>query len=137
MKRIIYLPIFLLHFSISCVGPAEPDHGLVKNMVVLVNTVDAFTFTLRGEAYSFEENYDLKLSLGDGQTFSTTLVVTNFKGKDTTYVKVSADNGALIHNFVLIGNAVMVEPGQTTAPKKINIKGTNFSGIMELVMARE
>ncbi len=58
MKKIVIILISLI-LILSCVGPEEPLDGLSKNTPIIVNTNDAFTFSLQAENYSTEENYNL------------------------------------------------------------------------------
>ena len=78
-----YLSIISFYF-IACVGPPEPDHGLVENLPAVINTNTSFTYDLRGDNYSIDESIDLSLSLTDGMLAST-LIVTDYKNNDTRY----------------------------------------------------
>ena len=49
-------------FVIGCVGPEESLDGLSTNSPVIVNTAEAFSFSLRGENYTTEETYSLNFT---------------------------------------------------------------------------
>ena len=57
MKNVIVIIVSLI-FIVSCVGPEELLDGLSKNSPVVVNTNEAFTFSLRAVNYSTEETYN-------------------------------------------------------------------------------
>ena len=71
----------------ACVDPPDPDQGLVENFPVIINTNSAFSFLVRGDNYTFEENIDLSLNLPDGKTVASTLIVTEYKSTDTTFIQ--------------------------------------------------
>jgi hypothetical protein len=58
------------------------------------------------------------------------LIVTDWKGKDTTYVNLEDVNGSLIYKYTVTGNGTAIDQSATTAPKKALIKGSKFSGII-------
>lgn len=129
--------LLLLLFYISCVGPAEPDNGLVENLPVVVNTEKAFTFSVRGNQYIFEENYEIKLTLAAQQTYSSTVVVTDFTGEDTSYIRIEDIDHSALQEYTFTSDYVSVERGTAVAPRKALIQLNNFSGILELVLAPE
>jgi len=45
----------------NCVGPEDPIDGLLEDLPAVVNTVDAFTFNLKGNNYSFEIYFKIRL----------------------------------------------------------------------------
>ncbi|MCJ7801061.1 MAG: hypothetical protein MUP82_01735, partial [Candidatus Marinimicrobia bacterium] len=80
MKKVIVIFISLI-FIVTCVGPEEPLDGLYNNTPVIVNTNDAFTFSLRAENYSTEENYNLTFLDQNPIKLTTVLIITDFAGK--------------------------------------------------------
>ncbi|MDP6339583.1 MAG: hypothetical protein QF842_04540 [Candidatus Marinimicrobia bacterium] len=129
MKKL--LTFFLLAFILfSCVGPPDPDHGLVKNLPAVINTPSAFSFSVRGDSYTFEENITLSFSLPAGKSVVSTLIVTDWKGKDTTYVHLEEVNGSEIYKYTVMGNGTSIDQSVSTAPKKAIIKGNKFTGIL-------
>ncbi len=131
------IPLFFLLCLMSCVGPPEPESGLVENLPVIVNTDKAFTFSVRGKQYTFEENYDIKLNLASPQTYSATLIVTEFVGRDTSFIRIEDVDHNALEDYTITGDYVSVEKGTAVAPKKAFVKLVNFSGILELVLAPE
>ena len=95
MKHTYILVAISLFYN--CVGPPEPDDGLIENLPFVINTAEVFTFALRGHSYDGEESYDLSFALESNQVLSTTLIVNEYSGSDTTsiYVNNSADSTLL------------------------------------------
>ena len=139
IKNIIVITTLLI-LIVSCVGPEEPLDGLSKNSPVVVNTNDAFTFSLRAENYSTEENYNLTFSTQNPIEFTTVLMVTGFAGKatDTSYFDIFNSNDSLLNNYVLSSN-INVAPIDSleidAIPQKIFFKADDFSGLVQLVLA--
>lgn len=129
MKK--YLSFILLSYILfSCVGPPDPDHGLVENLPVVINTPSAFSFSVRGDNFTLDEAIDLSFNLQAGKSVASTLIVTDWKGKDTTYVNLEDVNGSLIYKYTVTGNGTAIDQSATTAPKKALIKGSKFTGII-------
>ena len=130
MKQLLSFS-FLSFILISCVGPPEPDHGLVENLPAIVNTSSAFSFNVRGDNYTFEESINLTLKLQDGNAVASTLIVTDYKSKDTTMVRLEDSSGRKIYEYVVTGNVTRVDGESTNKPTKAIIKGKKFTGILE------
>jgi len=129
MKK--YLSFILLSYILfSCVGPPDPDHGLVENLPVVINTPSAFSFSVRGDNFILDEAIDLSFNLQAGKSVASTLIVTDWKGKDTTYVNLEDVNGSLIYKYTVTGNGTAIDQSATTVPKKALIKGSKFTGII-------
>lgn len=138
MKK--YILTLLSMVIISCVGPEEPLDGLTKNLPVIVNTSEAFTFSLRAENYSTEETYNLSLSELTPINLTTVLIVTDFAGRatDTSYFDIFNFNDSLLTRYGLNSNINIapIENLETKAiPKKIFFKADDFSGFVQLVLA--
>ena len=96
--------LFAFYFLLSCVGPPDPDHGFVENLPAVINTSSAFSFSVRGDNYIIDESIDLSLSLQDGKSVASTLIVTDFKSSDTTMVILEDSNGGQIYKYAITGN---------------------------------
>ena len=125
------LSISLFSFFISCVGPPDPDHGLVENLPAVINNSTASSYSLRGDNHTLEESIDLSLKLSDGEFVASTLIVTDYKSKDTTTVRLEDANGGKIYEYIVTGNVTRVDGSSTTSPKKAIIQGSKFTGILE------
>ena len=139
MKIIIAILISLI-IIVSCVGPEEPLDGLSKNTPVVVNTNEAFTFSLIAENYSTEETYNLTFSEQNPIELATVLIVTDFAGRasDTSYFNIFNSNDSLLNHYMLNSNinVTPIENLETNAiPKKIFFKADDFSGLIQLVLA--
>jgi len=139
MKKIVVIFISMI-IIISCVGPEEPLDGLSKNTPIVVNVSDAFTFSLRAENYSTEENYNLTFPNQNPIEFTTVLIVTDFAGRasDTSYFDIFNSNDSLLIRYILNSN-INVAPVDSleinAIPNKIFFKADDFSGFVQLVLA--
>jgi len=137
-KRIVILVSLIV--IVSCVGPEEALDGFSKNTPVVVNVTDAFTFSLRAENYSTEENYNLTFPTQNPIEFTTVLIVTDFAGRasDTSYFEIFNINDSLLNRYVLSSN-INVAPVDSleinAIPNKIFFKADDFSGFVQLVLA--
>ena len=118
----------------ACVGPPGPDQGLVENLPVIINTNSAFSFLVRGDNYTFEENIDLSLNLPDGKTVASTLIVTEYKSTDTTFIELVDVDGLKIYDYMVNANMTRVDQTASLKPKKAILQGNKFSGILEWVV---
>ena len=138
MKNILIFVLII--FIASCVGPEEPLDGLIKNSPVIVNTNESFTFSLRGENYTTEENYNLSLTNLSPIELTTVLVVTDFAGKttDTSYFDIFNSNDSLLAHYQLTNNINVAPVEQTpieAIPNKLFFNADNFTGVVQLVIA--
>ncbi len=139
MKKFMVMLVSFI-FSVSCVGPEESLDGFSKNSPVVVNTNEAFTFSLRAENYSTEETYNLTFSDLTPINLTTVLIVTDFAGRatDTSYFDIFNFNDSLLTRYDLNSN-INVAPTTNLAtnaiPKKIFFKADDFSGFVQLVIA--
>ena len=123
--------IFLTAFFLGCVGPSEADHGLVENMPAIINTSSAFSFILRGDNYSSENSIELSFSLPEGQNLASGLIVTEYKGNDTTLIRLEDEAGDEIYNYSINGDITELNTSSTSKPKKAIIITKNFTGILD------
>ena len=128
-KTIIFnFSFIILFYFISCVGPPEPDHGLVENLPAVINTNTAFSYSLRGDDYSIDESFNISLSLTDG-TIASTLIVTDHKNSDTTIVILQGENDEEIYKYIVTDNMTRVNANSRIQPKKALIQSNSFTGI--------
>ena len=139
MKHTYILVAISLFYN--CVGPPDPDDGLIDNLPFVINTTEVFTFALRGNAYDGEESYDLSFALDSNAVLSTTLVVNEYSGSDSTsiYVNNSADSTLLW--YLILGNIVYTRNDTMGGnglgyPGKINVVGTNFNGVVDFQIVK-
>ena len=118
--------IFLTAFFLGCVGPSEADHGLVENMPAIINTSSAFSFILRADNYSSENSIELSFSLPEGQNLASGLIVTEYKGNDTTLIRLEDEAGDEIYNYSINGDITELNTSSTSKPKKAIIITKNF-----------
>ena len=140
MKTATHLiPLAFAILFISCVGPPELDDGLVKNLPSVVNTPDAFTFILKADNYTFDETYDLSLSLVDSTDIVvTTLLVTGFVRGDSTQIAVLNALGVPLLPLMIDGDYsyVSVDSAKTYSPKKVNVRGRNLTGELNFILTK-
>ena len=139
MKNLIIILISPVFF-VSCVGHEEPLDGLSNNFPVIVNTSEAFTFSLIAENYTTEETYNLTFSNQNPIELTTVLIVTDFAGSanDTSYFDILNSNDSLLNRYILSSN-INVAPIDSlkinAIPQKIFLKTNDFSGFVQLVLA--
>ena len=140
MKNLIIILISLVFF-VSCVGHEEPLDGLSNNFPVIVNTSEAFTFSLIAENYTTEETYNLTFSNQNPIELTTVLIVTDFAGSanDTSYFDILNSKDSLLNRFILSSNINVAPPSDSlkinAIPQKIFLKTNDFSGFVQLVLA--
>jgi hypothetical protein len=126
----------------NCVGPPEPDDGLIDNLPFVINTAEVFTFALRGNSYEVDEYYDLSFALDSNAVLATTLIVNEYSGSDTTsiYINNSADSTLLW--YLILGNMVYTRSdtmggNALSYPGKINVVGSNFNGVVDFQIIKK
>jgi len=132
MKK--WLLVVIIWNLSACVGPPDPDQGLVENLPVIINTNSAFSFSVRGNNYTFEENIDLSLNLPDSKTVASTLIVTEYKSTDTTFIELVDVDGLKIYDYMVNSNMTRVDQTASLKPKKAILQGRIFSGILQWVV---
>ena len=132
MKK--WLLVVVIWNLTACVGPSDPDQGLVENLPVIINTNSAFSFLVRGKNYTFEENIDLSLNLPDNKTVASTLIVTEYNSTDTTFIELVDVDGLKIYDYTVNSNMTRVDQTASLKPKKAILQVRKFSGILEWVV---
>ena len=132
--------IFLLIYG--CVGPPEPDDGLIDNLPSIINTSDAFSFSLRGDKYDFNESYDLSFILDSNSVLSTTLIINEFSGNDTTSIFLKNSLDSTLYWYLVLGNSVYsridtMSGDPFSYPEKINVAGTQFNGVVDFQIIKQ
>ena len=132
--------IFLLIYG--CVGPPEPDDGLIDNLPSIINTSDAFSFSLRGDKYDFNESYDLSFFLDSNSILSTTLIINEFSGNDTTSIFLKNSLDSTLYWYLVLGNSVYTRSDTMSGdplsyPEKINVVGTQFNGVVDFQIIKQ
>ena len=132
--------IFLLIYG--CVGPPEPDDGLIDNLPSIINTSDAFSFSLRGDKYDFNESYDLSFILDSNSVLSTTLIINEFSGNDTTSIFLKNSLDSTLYWYLVLGNSVYsridtMSEDPFSYPEKINVVGTQFNGVVDFQIIKQ
>ena len=134
----ILVAIFLFY---NCVGPPEPDDGLIDNLPFVINTADVFNFALRGNGYDGDESYDLSFALDSNVVLSTTLVVNEYSGSDTTSIYVNSSADSTLLWYLILGNMVYTRSDAMGGnalgyPGKINVVGKNFNGVVDFQIVK-
>ena len=131
--------LIMLFLTTACVGPAEPEDGLVEDMPFVVNSASIFSFILKGNKYSFEESYDLALSTDSSDVITTTVSITEWSGTDTVWATIYTASDTVVTPYTFTGNTSLVTSQtvtDSTIPKKAILKGNKFKGVLEFVMAK-
>ena len=117
MKRIL-VTIFASAL-VSCVGPADPDHGLVENLPVVINKNDVFSLSLRADNFSINQIFTLSLSIPSNKKILSTLIVTDFSSTDSSVIQILGENDSTIFNY-------MIESNKTLSPTEISFSSSFF-----------
>ncbi len=126
----------------NCVGPEEPLDGLLDDLPAVVNTPNAFTFNLKGNQYSFEENYTLSMQLDTLSVLTTSLIVQNWVGNDTTRIFMINASDSTYFWLQITGNLIYTAVESLSVetqnfPKKILFEGTDFTGTLLFTLAKD
>jgi len=139
MKKYLVI-IFFVFFQ--CVGPPEPEDGLIDNLPSIINTSDVFSFSLRGDKYDFNESYDLSFFLDSNSVLSTTLIINEFSGSDTTSIFVNNSLDSTLYWYLVLGNSVYTRTDTMSGnplsyPEKINAVGMQFNGVVHFQIIKQ
>jgi len=139
MKKYLVI-IFFVFFQ--CVGPPEPEDGLIDNLPSIINTSDVFSFSLRGDKYDFNESYDLSFFLDSNSVLSTTLIINELSGSDTTSIFVNNSLDSTLYWYLVLGNSVYTRTDTMSGdplsyPEKINAVGTQFNGLVNFQIIKQ
>ena len=139
MSKYLVIISLLLY---GCVGPPEPDDGLIDNLPSVINTSNVFSFSLRGDKYDFNESYDLSFLLDSNSLLSTTLIIDEFSGSDTTSIFVNNSSDSTLYWYLVLGNSVYTRSDTMSAnflsyPSKINVVGTQFNGVVDFQIIKQ
>ena len=126
----------------NCVGPPEPDDGLIDNLPFVINTAEVFTFALRGNSYDVDESYDLSFALDSNAVLSTTLIVNEYSGSDSTLIYVNNSVDSTLLWYLILSNMVYTRSDTMDGnalgyPGKINVVGTNFNGVVDFQIVKK
>ena len=140
--------ILCLFFHIGCVGPPDPEHGLVENFPVVINTADIFSYSLYGNKYSSEELYDLNLIVADSiDKIITHLIISDYSGSsnDISTIYLQRDStiylapypyyDEIISNFSLPPIETVID-SVFFLPNKTYFVLNQFSGILKFIIIR-
>ena len=135
----IFVTISLLY---HCVGPPDPDDGLIDNLPFVINTAEVFTFALRGNSYDVDESYDLSFALDSNAVLSTTLVVNEYSASDSTLIYLNNSADSTLLGYLIQGNMVYTRSdtmggNELGYPGKINVVGTNFNGVVDFQIIKK
>ena len=139
MKKYLVI-IFFIFFQ--CVGPPEPEDGLIDNLPSIINTSDVFSFSLRGDKYDFNESYDLSFFLDSNSVLSTTLIINEFSGNDITSIFVNNSLDSTLYWYLVLGNSVYTRTDTMSGnplsyPEKINAVGMQFNGVVHFQIIKQ
>tara|TARA_S200000501_G_scaffold364178_1_gene395982 strand:+ start:416 stop:829 length:414 start_codon:yes stop_codon:yes gene_type:complete len=119
---------------VSCVGPADPDHGLVENLPVVINKNDVFSLSLRADNFSINQIFTLSLSIPSNKKILSTLIVTDFSSTDSSVIQILGENDSTIFNYMIESNKTLSSSSNYSASKKGLISLNSFSGIINWVV---
>lgn len=138
----MFLSFVPMLISLNCVAPEEPTDGLLENLPAIVNTADAFTFSLKGNQYSFEETYTLVMNPDSNSVLNTSLIVTGWSGRDTSKIFLINESDSSYAWYQITGNMIYTRIDELSAdewnhPKKLLFTGNELTGIIQFSMIKE
>ena len=132
MKPLIIFVFFIV--LNGCVGPAEPNHGLVENLPAVINKNDVFSFSLRADNFEYEKVFQTTISLENNKQLISTLVISDFTAGDSSYISVMGEKDTLIYNYQINSNLVETEIKNHRTVNKVIVYLRGFSGIIDWVL---
>ncbi len=143
MNRLGYL-LFVVGIIIgwNCVGPEEPIDGLLEDLPSVVNTADVFTFSLKGNKYSYEESYTLEMKPDSNSVISTSLIVSGWSGNDTSKIFFMNASDTTYAWLQILGNMTYTSVDSLSADTKIHpvellFKGTDLTGTIQFSLIKD
>lgn len=129
----VLVSVFVLF---GCVGPEELYDGLVDNIPTVVVTNKAFTYTLKADNLTFEDEYPLNFITSAASTIQTTIIVAERSSGDSVKVTLYDQTNAAILPFLVENNTVYVRTDSISQfdPRKIKFKGKVFTGELQCVL---
>ena len=139
IENLLCITGFLIGWN--CVGPPDPEHGLVENFPVVINTTNTFSFILRGENYSFEEDYALNLEVDTTDRVLTIFVVKDFVGNDTTvFIQINQDSSKVWNTYSIssspVSEVTIIDNVYFPPPDSIFFTGNKFTGVLEFILSK-
>lgn len=137
MKKIL-LPVLIFSLA-ACVKITEPDDGLIINNSSFTSSQTAFSYNLNAEDYTFNETYNLSVSINDtNSVLISTILVQDYAGGDTARISLFDANDLLLRQHQLTGDGygVLVDTVRYFKPKMIQFTGRDFTGVLEFILAK-
>ena len=128
------LLLFFASFLFNCVGPADPDHGLVENLPAVINKNDVFSFVLRADGFNYDKSFDLSLAVPSNKLLLSTLVITDFNSQDSSTIQIIGQKDTLVYNYLIKSNITVSSNNNYRSPKISKVRLNNFSGIIDWVV---
>jgi len=128
------LLLFFTPFLLNCVGPADPDHGLVENLPAVINKNDVFSFVLRADGFNYDKSFDLSLAVPSNKLLLSTLVITDFNSQDSSTIQIIGQNDTLVYSYLIKSNITVTSNHDYHSPKISKVRLNNFSGIIDWVV---
>lgn len=126
----------------NCVGPEDPTDGLLEDLPSVVNTTDVFTFTLKGNKFSFDESYDLAMKPDSNSVISTSLIVSGWSGNDTSKIFFINSSDTTYAWLQILGNMTYTSVDSLTTdtkahPAKLLFTGTELTGTIQFSLIKD
>ena len=136
MKKLTFILIFPFLFILSCVGPPNYNDGLLENKPTVINKNDYFSFSLLGDRYTENNNWELLINTNLSEALLTTLVIKdlNNSSTDSTFLILINEFEDTLMNILIFDEIVYSSLDSIIhigTPKKVIFKGENFTGRLE------
>ena len=136
MKKLTFILIFPFLFILSCVGPPNYNDGLLENKPAVINKNDYFSFSLLGDRYTENNNWELLINTNLSEALLTTLVIKDLNNSytDSTFLILINEFEDTLMNILIFDEIVYSSLDSIIhigTPKKVIFKGENFTGRLE------
>ena len=149
--NLLYITGFLVGWS--CVGPPEYSDGLLINTPAIFNQTDVFSFNLKGEDFTTEERYNLKLNLDTTSVIQTTYIVKDLQVSDqdsTSFLFYASDTNIFFSDafppidasttkYYIDTNRIetTLDSVKYSFPLIMDFKSNNFSGYIYIQLIKK
>ena len=134
MKNVKFLALVLIVIVLFSCNKITIHNipALTENIPVVTNVKDAYTYTINAKAFSDSLYKFLNFSTDESVITYTVL----YYSQGSVDLKIDNSSSTIIYNDMIDSNIVIVD-NLHDRPKHIEMVLNNFSGMLELTLARE
>ena len=80
------------------------------------------------------ETFDLSINVPSNKSLHSTLIVTDFKGQDSSTIEILGLNDTIVYSYLLNSSITVTNNDKSNSPKLSKIRLNSFSGIIDWVV---